>query len=313
MAVRNRTSDPTGNTKDLTAMSLTRLSDTGNTRDVTISPDGKRLAFVSIEAGREGLRIRNLETNEQIQLLEPQERLCWGLRFGYDGQSLYYNTTEPNSTISVLYRINTRSGEPPQKIAVNVDSQISLSPDGSQIAFVRSFPGKHYDALVVANNDGTGEHELSTREHPNKFSFSGSAWSPDGTAIAVGVSADNGVTFNLNAVPLLGGTPRVLTEQPWIGLRGLAWSDDGRNVFFIAGTKESPATQVWRVDTTKGALERVTNDLNYYEGVNLTKDGARIVTMQVAEIINLWIVDPSTSAGARKLTFGTKEGGGGVV
>jgi Tol biopolymer transport system component/DNA-binding winged helix-turn-helix (wHTH) protein len=313
MAVRNRTSTPTGNTKDFTAMSLTRLSDTGNTRDVTISPDGKRLAFVSIEAGREGLRIRNLETNEQIQLLEPQERLCWGLRFGYDGQSLYYNTTEPNSTISVLYRINTRGGEPPQKIAVNVDSQISLSPDGSQIAFVRSFPGKHYDALVVANNDGTGEHELSTREHPNKFSFSGSAWSPDGTAIAVGVSADNGVTFNLNAVPLLGGTPRVLTEQPWIGLRGLAWSDDGRNVFFIAGTKESPATQVWRVDTTKGALERVTNDLNYYEGVNLTKDGARIVTMQVAEIINLWIVDPSTSAGARKLTFGTKEGGGGVV
>lgn len=313
LILRNRTSNPAANPTAFTAMTLTRLSDTGSIRDVTISPDGTRLAFVPIEAGKEGLRIRNLETNEQVQLLEPQERLCWGLRFTHDGQSLYYNTTEPNSTISVLYRIDARGGGRPQKISVNVDSQISLSPDGSQIAFVRSFPGKHYDALVIANNDGTGEHELSTLQHPNKFSFSGSAWSPEGTAIALGISADNGVTFTISAVPLLGGKPRVLTSQSWIGLRGLAWSDEGRNVFFIAGTKESPATQLWRLDSSKGAVGRVTNDLNNYEGVHLTKDGTRIVTMQVAEIVNVWVVDPSTSAGARKLTFGTKEGGGGVA
>jgi Tol biopolymer transport system component/DNA-binding winged helix-turn-helix (wHTH) protein len=311
--VRTRMSSQTGITKTFAAMTLTRLSDTGNIRDVTISPDGSRLAIVHIEAGREGLRIRNLETNEQVQLLEPQERLCWGLRFAHDGQSLYYITTEPNSTISVLYRIDTRGTGPPQKISVNVDSQISLSPDGSQIAFVRSFPGKHYDALVIANNDGTGEHELSTLQHPKKFSFSGSAWSSDGTAIALGVSADNGVTFTINAVPLRGGKPRVLTDQPWMGLRGLAWSDEGHSVFFIAGTKDSPASQLWRVDSRSSAFEHVTNDLNYYEGVHLTKDGTRIVTMQVAEIINLWVVDPSRSLAASKLTFGTKEGGGGVV
>ncbi|HXQ71969.1 MAG TPA: hypothetical protein VN844_15855, partial [Pyrinomonadaceae bacterium] len=176
---------------------------------------------------------------------------------------------------------------------------------------VRSFPGKHYDALIVANNDGTGERELSTTQHPQKFSFSGSAWSPDGTAIAIGVSAGN--AFKLNAVSLLGGKPRVLTEQSWFGLRGVAWSDDGRNVFFIAGTKESPATQLWRLDASKGALERITNDVNNYEGVHLTKDGSKIVTMQVAEITSVWVVDPATGAGARKLTFGTKEGGGGVV
>lgn len=309
----NRTSTQHANPKASAAMTLKRLSDTGNIRDVTISPDGARLAFVPIEAGQEGLRIRNLETSEFVQLLEPQERLCWGLRFTHDGQSLYYNTTEPNSTISVLYRVNARGGEPPQKIAVNVDSQISLSPDGFQIAFVRSFPGKHYDALIVANNDGTGERELSTMQHPQKFSFSGSAWSPDGTAIAIGVSAGTGSSFTLNAVPLLGGKPRVLTDQPWFGLRGVSWSDDGRNVFFIAGTKESPATQLWRVDSSKGSLERITNDVNNYEGVHLTKDGSKIVTMQVAEITSVWVVDPATSAGARKLTFGTKEGGAGVV
>jgi Tol biopolymer transport system component/DNA-binding winged helix-turn-helix (wHTH) protein len=313
LVFRNRTSTQPPPPTPFNTITLDRLSDSGNMRDVTISPDGKLLAFVPIEAGREGLRIRNLETNEQVPLLEPQERLCWGLRFSHDGQSLYYNTTEPNSTISVLYRIDARGGEPPHKISVNVDSHVSLSPDGSQIAFIRSFPGKHYDALVVANNDGTGERELATLQHPRKLSFSGSAWSPDGSAIAVGMSEDNGATFVINAVPLLGGSPRVLTDQPWSDLRGLAWSDDGRDVFLIAATKESPATQLWRVERQKGAVERITNDLNTYDGVHLTKDGSKIVTMQVAEIINLWVVDPSTSAAGRKLTFGTKEGGGGVV
>ena len=35
--------------------------------------------------------------------------------------------------------------------------------------------------------------------------------------------------------------------------------------------------------------------------------------MQIAEITSVWVVDPSASIGARKLTFGTKEGGAGVV
>src|SRR5689334_589753 len=295
--------------KDSGARPLKRLTDSGNIRDVTISPDGNRLAFVPIEAGREELRIRDLTTNQQIQLLEPQERLCWGLRFAHDGQSLYYHTTEPNSTISVLYRIDARGGEP-RKISVNVDSEISLSPDGSQIAFVRSFPGRHYDALVIANNDGTDEHELSTLQHPKKFSFSGLAWSPDGKTIALGVSDNNGASFNIKAVPLLGGELQTLNSQSWNGLRGLGWSDDGEHLIFSAGTKESPATQVWQLERQSGVIQGLTNDVNYYEGVHITKNG-KIVTMQVQEIGNVWVVDPTATPATRKLTFGTKEGEGG--
>jgi len=305
-------SNKTAKPKDFMAITPTRLSDSGNIQDVTISPDGNRLAFVPIEAGQQGLRIRDLTTNHQIQLLERQERLCWGLRFAHDGQNLYYHTTEPNSTISVLYRINARGGEPPHKISVNVDSEISLSPDGSQIAFIRSFPGRHYDALVIANNDGTGEHELSTLQHPQKFSFSGLAWSPDGKTIALGVSENNGVSFNIKAVPLLGGEMQTLTSQSWNAMRGFGWSDDGSTLIFSASTKESPATQVWQLESKSGGIHRVTNDVNYYEGVHLTKTG-KIVTMQVAEIGSLWIVDPTATPAERKLTFGTKEGESGVV
>ncbi|HEU4796168.1 MAG TPA: winged helix-turn-helix domain-containing protein [Pyrinomonadaceae bacterium] len=293
-------------------MRIARLTDTGNIRDVTLSPDGRWLAVVSIDGGLEGLKIKNLDTNEQHELVEAQEQLCWGLLFAHDGQSIYYNTTQPNSTISVLYRISARGGQA-HKLVVNIDSPISLSPDGSQIAFVRSFPGRHYDALVVANNDGTGERELSVVKHPEKFSFSGSAWSPDGKTIALGVTPNNGVSYSIKGVPLAGGAVRELTPQQWTTVRGLAWSDDGRALIFSAGTKELPATQLRRLGTQSGAIEPVTNDANFYEGVHLTKNGGKLVTTQVAELINVWGVDPASGSAPRKLTFGTKEGEGGVI
>lgn len=291
-------------------MQVTRLTDTGNIREVTLSPDGNWLAYVPIEGSRESLWVRHLETDERFQLLEPQNRLCWGLRFTHDGQSLYYVTTQPGSTISVLYRINVKGGQE-QRIVVNVDAPISISPDGAQIAFVRSFPGKHYDALVVANNDGTGEHELAVLTHPRKFSFSGSAWSPDGKVIVLGVSRDNDASFKLSAVPLAGGGPQELTPQPWSTVRGVAWTDNGQRLLFAAGTSDAPVSQIWQLDYPSGSLHRVTIDTTHYEGLHLAKNGNKLVTMQVAELINLWATDGS--ARARKLTFGTREGENGLV
>lgn len=310
-AVRNRPTNQTNNNKTPAPMRLTRLTDTGNIRDVTISPDGNWLAVVAIDGGLEGLKIKNLETNEQRELFEPQEQLCWGLLFSHDGQSIYYNTTQPNSTISVLYRINVRGGQP-SKIVVNIDSPVALSPDGSEIVFVRSFPGKHYDALVVANNDGTGEREISVMKHPQKFAFSGAAWSPDGKTIALGVSPDNGVSFSIQGIPAGGGEMRALNPQQWTTIRGMEWSDDGHELIFSAGTKDAPAYQLWRLVTDSGAIEPVTNDTNLYEGVHLTKNGGKLVTTQSGELINLWIDTPGGAA-PRKLTFGTKEGEGGVI
>jgi Tol biopolymer transport system component len=310
--VRNRSSNEPRSTKTTAPISLTRLTENGNIRDVTISPDGNWIAFSSIDAGLEGLKLKNLETNEERQLVEPQEQLCWGFVFAHDGQSVYYNTTQPNSTKSVLYRIGVRDAQP-YKLVVDIDSPVSLSPDGLQIAFVRSFPGMHYDAVVVANNDGMGERELSVLHHPQKFSFSGFAWSPDGKTIALGVSYDNDVSFTIQSIPLAGGEMRALTSQQWNSIFGLAWSDDGRALFFSAGRKGSPATQLWRLESDSGALEQVTNDANFYEGVHLTKNGGKLVTTQVGQIINLWVVDPATGPVPRKFTFGTKEGEGGVL
>jgi Tol biopolymer transport system component len=77
--------------------------------------------------------------------------------------------------------------------------------------------------------------------------------------------------------------------------------------------KDSPAYQLWRLKTESGAIEPLTNDTNFYEGVHLTKNGGKLVTTQVAELINLWIRDAQAGSAPRKLTFGTKEGEAGVI
>jgi DNA-binding winged helix-turn-helix (wHTH) protein len=169
------------------AMQITRLTHDGYIMEVAISPDARLLAFVLIENGKQCLWIQQLESGERWTLSAPDPALCWGLRFSHDGQSLFFITTQPNSTISELFRVSLRGG-PAQKLVINIDSGIALSPDGNQIAFVRSFPGQHRDAVVVADVDGSAEHEIASRQHPDKFSFATASWSPDGRLIALGAS-----------------------------------------------------------------------------------------------------------------------------
>ncbi len=293
------------------SMRIVRLTHAGRVLDVAISADARLLAYVPIDAGLHGLWIWNLDTGEKWALLPPDPALCWGLRFTDDGKSLFYTTTQPNTTISVLHCVPVFGEGPQRRVVVNIDSPIALSPNCGRIAFVRSFPGQHRDVLVVATLDGGDERELASRQHPNKFSFSSPSWSADGKLIAVGASRNNKLEFTILAVPVSGAAPTELCPWDWKDLRAVAWNRDGTSLYFSATALTSNSLQIWRLPFPDCEAQRITNDTNSYEELSLALNPPTLVTMQTDALANIWVVP--RGGVPRRITSGRTEGFDGLA
>jgi Tol biopolymer transport system component len=243
-----------------------------------------------VAKGKQSLRIRNLESGENWELLPPDPALYWGPRFSPNSQSLFYVTKQPGSTINVLYRVPVYGG-PPEKVVVNIDDPPALSPDGMQIAFVRGYPGQHRDALIVANVDGSAEREILSRQHPDKLSFSGCAWSPDGKLVAAGASRRDETELAVLGVPVNGGPAIEITPWQWIAVRGAIWENDGHTLLFSAQSIGTDAVQLWRVSYPEKVITPVTNDDRQYEEITLGQNA--LITTAGYEVANLWSSDQS--------------------
>lgn len=289
---------------NFSSMQIIRLTHNGHILDVGISPDARLLAYVPIEAGKYSLWIWNVESGAKRQLLPPSSALCWGLRFTHDQEDLFYITTQPNSTISVLNRMPASGGES-LKLVENIDAPLALSPDGHQIAFVRCYPGQHKDVIIVANVDGSDEREIAMRQHPDKFCFSAASWSRDSKLIAIGASRNNELEFAVLGVSLDGSAPIELSEWDWKDVRAVEWSEDGSGIYCSATARNSNSLQIWRLSLRDGEKQRITNDPNNYEQISVAERAEALVTMQVEPQSDIWI---AASGAPRRITSGRTEG-----
>lgn len=269
---------------------IIQLTNDGKVMDAALSADARFLAYASTDAGKQSLWVQNLQSGEKSQILAPDTALFWGLRFTPNGQSLFYLMTQPGSTINVLYRMPVRGG-PSQKVIVNIDGAPAISPDGMQIAFVRGYPAQHRDALIIANVDGSAERELTSRQHPDRFSYAGASWSPDSKLIAIGAKRTNGNEVAILGIPVNGGAPIELTPWRWGDVRGVAWKNDGQTLVFSARVPGSRALQIWRLSYPEGTTKQITTEDNAYEEVSLAQNENTLITFQTYEISNIWVSD----------------------
>src|SRR5205085_9034375 len=254
---------------------LHRITSGGDVVSATISPDGKYVAYVVSNENGQSLRIRQLATRQELQLLPMTQKLsCRGHTFTPDGNAILYVIRNGANPIGTLFRISTLGGKP-ERILEGIDGDPSFSPDGRRIAYLRpDFPRRGQSALMVAAIDGSGAQPVATRQYPELFapvSFGGPSWSPDGSIIAAAVNrAEDPEAATLVGFDPDRGTAQRLTDGNWRALGQAAWMPDGSGILIVGTRDDDPLAaaalplRLWFLPYPSGPPRRLTNDLLSY-------------------------------------------------
>jgi eukaryotic-like serine/threonine-protein kinase len=293
-------------------LTIERITTNGNAIMAAVSPDGKYVAYVNSEGGRQSLWLRQLATRQDLQLIAPVEVAFWGHAFSPDGASIYYAVKSTEQGRGTVYAIPILGGRA-QKILDGIDSSPAFAPDGKKIAWIRVERSLADTSLVVANADGSDIRVLATRRAPQSFTprFTGPAWSPDGKRIAVSLMERPTADRNRSSVievDALTGQERVITSG-WGVTEQVTWLPDGSGLVVVGEYNlHQRNKQLWFVPMPSGEPRPITNDLSEYRMVTVTAEGSALVTIQVEFDADLWLVPFDTAATPRKLRAGKRVG-----
>ena len=284
-------------------ISITKITDTGKARLVAISPDAKYILNVVDDGGEQSLWLRNLPTNSNTQVIPPADVQYAGLRFSPDGNYLYFTRTEPGSTeLRYLYRAPLLGGTP-QKLATDVDSNVTFSPDGKQLAFFRfnnPEPGKQRLLLLPAD----GGEEKVLYSGPVSSGLNDPAWSPDGKTIVCMVLQPGDAFSGLVAIDIASGKQRLFFTSNDSIVQRPEWMRDDEGLVALAALTHN---QIIFVSYPDGKSQPVTRDTNNYSDPSLAADGRELATV-LSEGHRFLYVMPAVSgatAQVRQLTSGT--------
>jgi eukaryotic-like serine/threonine-protein kinase len=259
-------------------ISITKVTETGKAALVGIAPDGKYILYVVSDAGQESLWLRNLPTNSDTQVIPPAEVSYVHLRFSPDGNYLYFIRSEPGSEeLHYLYRAPLFGGTP-QKLVTDIDSNITFSPDGRQIAYFRfNNPEAGKEQLLLLPAEGGTEKILYSG--PERGGMQDPAWSPDGKTIVCMVLQPGDAFSGLVGFDVSSGKQTLFFTSAMDIVQRPVWMPDGSGV--LAQTNLG-RRQIVFVSYPAGVLHNVTRDTNNYSEPSLAADG-RIVASVLSQ------------------------------
>ena len=275
------------------SIKLDVLTAHGLASSVAISPDGRYIAYAKDEDGKESLWLRQTASAGDTQIVPPGQAKYDYVRFSRDGNFLYFVGTEGAGQPSSLFQITTL-GRNLRKLLTGVDSQVSFSPDGTQIAFIRISEGDN--SIIIAGEQGGNERILVTRKYPKVYGDEVS-WSPDGKLIAV-PTLTRGATYagGMAVVDVATGkeTPIPLKEEKLLRISQLEWTSDGKGLIYTPYAADmGQRYQIRYAAYPSGEVQNVTNDLSSYENFSLTADSQTMVAIQREYSMGIWLTQPN--------------------
>jgi eukaryotic-like serine/threonine-protein kinase len=295
---------PAGTTRPFQNVALTRLTNLGTATRAALSGDGRYVAYVVTQDGKSGVALRQVQTGSTVQIVPPAAVRYVALTFSPDSNYVYYATYPEGQSIATLYQVPVLGGGA-RRVVEDVDGNISFAPDGTRFAFARGKGSRQATLIMVADAQGANVRELATRQAPGGFLLSSVAWSPDGKSIAAAAFPGSDLRAAIVLVDPATGQERTLGSTRWRGLSYLAWVPDGTALLINAQDQAGDASnQIWLVPTADGEPRRVTNDLNTYSGLSLSKDGRSFVTVLNDRRARVWIVPQGDESKAQAIAAG---------
>jgi Tol biopolymer transport system component len=271
------------------AMTLRRLGQSNSAGYSYIAPDGKSVATVMVDAANEtrSLWIRRLDDHAALELVPPQAIQYWGgLAISEDASQVYYITAGRSATTGTLYRVSTLGG-PSKKVADVANDIGGISPDGKTVLFVR-YGSPSW--IVSANAmDGSNERNIISSGN-NLTNFRDPQFSADGHQIYYAkFQRIEGVDYwGLYSISIDGGPENeILKQNQRIG--EIAVLRDGSGILMTSTDPVSNLQQLYHVSLPGAAKTRITNDLNFYFGVSVDREGRNIVSAQRYDESRIWV------------------------
>jgi serine/threonine protein kinase len=278
--------------------SITQVTRTGRAGLAALSPDGKYILHVQNDKGRRSLWLRNIPTGSDTQVIGPEASFYRSLIFAPDGNYIYFKkAVNSQRTQWDVFRTPVLGGTP-QVVSRDVDSDVTFSPDGHRIAYVRANdpdPGKYQ--LLTANLDGSGETVLQTASLiagivPGSITFSSDGRKLVYSYITGGEVLGHVETFDL-ASKQVGTVASLKNDQVFT----LGTLPENRGFLVVHSPKAANSEQSqigWL--SNQGALQPVTRDTNRYITLTVSADGKSAATVQVKTTRSVSILEGSGAA-----------------
>ncbi len=279
-----------------------KLTNTGGVYQAVISPDGKLMAYSSEVNGKQSLWLRQFETLENIQLLPNSDEFYYGLSFSHDGQNLYFVRGKKTGSLTI-YRVSVFGGIP-KEVATGTQGWFSLSPDDSQISFVRcAYEDENYCSLFVDDSNGETERKILTRPRPIRIGDN--QFAPDGKSIAfaVGQSDNSSNEFSLKEIDLESGAEREITRQKFFNINHLDWLPDKSGLLITAIEMYQRPSKIYQVSRSSGEVKDLTKDSIYYNHLTLDKSADKMVITQIVPDFRLWAAPVSNMNDAQIISY----------